>query len=133
MSKTGAGKALELLHSSGLLPRKRRVLLPASNHIVALPSAGDGLISPLGKKKLGVGNPAVALIAGDKSAAVGLVWVFYVIENVADGGAGVPALALVQRNNARGCQMDLPLFYEKKMERRLSGAPIDFMILLCSA
>ena len=65
-------------------------------------SASLGEVLPLGEKKLRVRDPAVALIAGDEPAAVRLVWIFNVVYDVADCRSYGPALAGMQRHDARG-------------------------------
>ena len=55
------------------------------NHIIPpAPSASLGKILPLGKSKLRIGNPAVALIAADEPAVVSLCRIFYIVYDVAD-------------------------------------------------
>ena len=50
------------------------------NHIVPpAPSAGSIEILPLGKSKLRIGNPAVALIAADELAVVGLCRILHIV------------------------------------------------------
>ena len=56
------------------------------NHIIlAAHSAGLLNVLILGEKKLGVGDPAVALPARNQPAAVRLLRIFGVVDDVADG------------------------------------------------
>ena len=94
------------------------------DHIIgpALP-AGPGLILPLGQQKLCIGAPAVTLIAGDQPAAVRLVRVLHIVNDVTDGLAHAPALAGVQGHNAGGCHDEsLPVILTLP-GRSISSAP----------
>lgn len=51
----------------------------------ALLPARGGLVLGLGKQELGVAGLLVALIGGDQFAALGLVWVFPVVQAVFEG------------------------------------------------
>ena len=74
------------------------------NHIIlAAHSAGLLNVLILGEKKLGVGDPAVALPARYQPAAVCLLRVFGVVDDVADGLSNRAAFAGVERHQARGC------------------------------
>ena len=74
------------------------------NHIIlAAHSAGLLNVLILGEKKLGVGDPAVALPARNQPAAVRLLWIFGVVDDVADGLSHRAAFAGVQGHQARGC------------------------------
>ena len=66
-------------------------------------SAGLLNVLILGEKKLGVGDPAVALPARNQPAAVRLLWIFGVVDDVADGLSHRAAFAGVERHQARGC------------------------------
>ena len=73
------------------------------NHIVpSAPSAGLGKILPLGKSKLRIGNPAVALIAADEPAVVGLCGIFNIVYDVTDRFTDRPAFAGMQRCYSSG-------------------------------
>ena len=73
------------------------------NHIISSPlSAGLGEVLPFCKMKLSIGNPAVALIAGDEPAAVRLFRVLYIANNVTDRCPHGPALAGVQGHDTGG-------------------------------
>ena len=73
------------------------------DHIVrAAHPAGAGGVGLLVQQELGVGHAAVALVAGDEPAVVGLVGIFYIVDDVADRLADRAALASVQRHNAGG-------------------------------
>ena len=61
--------------------------------ILAAHTAGAGHIGLLVQQELGVGHAAVALVAGDEPAVVGFVWIFYIVDNVADRLADRAALA----------------------------------------
>ena len=103
------GEAPGQLHaqSVGLLRRDlaRHKGLPqmVGDHIIlAAHPAGAGHIGLLVQQELRVGHAAVALVAGDEPAVVGFVWIFYIVDNVADGLADRAALAGVQRYDAGG-------------------------------
>ena len=71
------------------------------NHVIlATHPAGAGSVGLLVQQELGIGHAAIALIAGDEPAVVGLVWIFYIVDDVADGLADGAALASVQRHDA---------------------------------
>ena len=73
------------------------------DHIIGpAPPPGLGKVLPLGKQKLRVRDPAVALVAGDQSAAVRLVRVLHIVDDVLNGPAHGPAFASVQGHNAGG-------------------------------
>ena len=57
---------------------------------------------PLGQKKSCVRDPAVALVAGDQPAAVRLVWILHIVNDVSDSLAHSPTLAGVQGHDAGG-------------------------------
>ena len=79
------------------------------DHIIGpAPPAGPGLVLPLGKKKLRVSGPAVALVAGNQPAAVRLFWILYIVDDVTDSLTERPAFAGVQGHNERGGDMELP-------------------------
>lgn len=73
------------------------------DHIIRpAPSAGLGEVLPLGKQELRVRDPAVTLEAADQPAAVRLLRILYIVDDVLDGLAHRPALASVQGFNACG-------------------------------
>ena len=74
--------------------------------ILATHSAGLLDVLILGEKELGVGNPAVALPARYQPAAVRLLRIFGVVDNVADGLSHRAAFAGVQGHQARGCHAE---------------------------
>lgn len=71
--------------------------------ILAAHPAGLLNVLILGEKKLGVGDPAVALPARNQPAAVRLLRIFGVVDDVADGLSHRAAFAGVQGHQARGC------------------------------
>ena len=84
-------------------------------HIVRSPvPAGLGDILPLCKKKFSVCDPAVALVAGDKPAAVCLSWVLYIVQDVADRRPCRPALSGMQRHQAGGGDRKIPPSNKKR-------------------
>src|SRR5699024_6703946 len=86
------------------LPRAERLANMVGNYIIRTPdpSCGSDILA-LGQHELGVGYTAVALIAGDEPAVVGLLRVGHIVDNLADGTALGPALADMQRHDACGC------------------------------
>lgn len=64
--------------------------------------AGAGGVGLLVQQELSIGHAAVALIVGDEPAVIGLFWIFYIVDNVADCPADRAALAGVQRHDAGG-------------------------------
>ena len=71
--------------------------------ILAAHSAGLLDVLILGEKELGVGDPAVALPARNQPAAVRLLGIFGVVNDVADGLSHRAAFSGVQGHQARGC------------------------------
>ena len=61
--------------------------------------------SLIGEKKLGVGDSAVALPARNQPAAVRLLRIFGVVDDVADGLSHRAAFAGVQGHQACGCHV----------------------------
>ena len=76
--------------------------------ILAAHPAGLLNVLILGEKKLGVGDPAVALPARNQPAAVRLLRIFGVVDDSADGLSHRAAFAGVQRHQARGCHVGTP-------------------------
>ena len=76
--------------------------------ILAAHSAGLLDVLIFGEKKLGVGDPAVALPARNQPAAVRLLRIFGVVDDSADGLSHRAAFAGVQRHQARGCHVGTP-------------------------
>ena len=76
--------------------------------ILAAHSAGLLDVLIFGEKKLGVSDPAVALPACNQSAAVRLLRIFGVVNDVADGLSHRAAFAGVQGHQARGCHVGTP-------------------------
>ena len=74
--------------------------------ILAAHSAGLLDVLILGEKKLGIGDPAVALPARNQPAAVRLLRIFGVVNDVADGLSHRAAFAGVQGHQARGCHAE---------------------------
>ena len=73
--------------------------------ILAAHPAGLLNVLILGEKKLDVGDPAVALPACDQPAAVCLLRILGVVDDVADGLSHRAAFAGVQGHQARGCHV----------------------------
>src|SRR5699024_11896822 len=104
------GKAPGQLHAQPVgffrrdLARHKGLPQVVGDHVIlAAHTAGAGHIGLLVQQELGVGHAAVALVAGDEPAVVGLLWVGHIVNDLADGTALGPALANVQRHNACGC------------------------------
>ena len=74
--------------------------------ILAAHSAGLLDVLILGEKELGVGDPAVALLACYQPAAVRLLRIFGVVDDSADGLPHRAAFAGVERHQARGCHVE---------------------------
>ena len=75
--------------------------------------AGTGGVGLLVQQKLRIGHAAVTLVAGDEPAVVGLFWIFYIVDDVADRLANRAALAGVQRYNAGGGHVGVRLLSKK--------------------
>ena len=73
--------------------------------ILAAHSAGLLDVLIFGEKKLGVGDPAVALPACYQPAAVCLLRIFGVVDDSADGLSHRAAFAGVQRHQTCGCHV----------------------------
>src|SRR5699024_539102 len=88
----------------GDLPRAEGLANMVGDYIVRTtdPSGGSDILA-LCQHELDVGHTAVALVAGDEPAVVGLLWVGHIVNNLADGTALGPTLADMQRHNACGC------------------------------
>lgn len=103
------GEAPGQLHAQAVgflrrdLARHKGLPQVVGNHIVRTAHpAGAGGVGLLVQQELRVGHAAVALVAGDEPAVVGFVWIFYIVDNVADRLADRAALAGVQRYDAGG-------------------------------
>lgn len=103
------GEAPGQLHAQAVgflrrdLARHKGLPQVVGNHIVRTAHpAGAGGVGLLVQQKLRVSHAAVALVAGDEPAVVGLVWIFYIVDDVADGLADRATLAGVQRYDAGG-------------------------------
>ena len=94
----------------GDLPRAEGLADMVGDYIVrATDPPGSGNVLALGQHKLSVSHTAVALVAGDEPAVVCLLRIGHIVNNRADGSALGPALADVQRHDARGChEVSLP-------------------------
>ena len=111
------GEAPGQLHAQAVgflrrdLARHKGLPQVVGDHIVrtAHPASAGG-VGLLIKKELGVGHAAVALVAGDEFAVVGLFWIFYIVDDVADRLADRAALASVKRHDAGGGHNDFPSF-----------------------
>ena len=85
------------------------------DHIIgpALP-AGLGKVLAFGEQKLRIRNPAVALVAGNEPAAVRLVRILHVVDNVLNCSSHRPAFAGVQGYDTGGCDkitlLELPFY-----------------------
>lgn len=105
-----AAQAVGLLRCD--LPGDKGLADGVCYHIVpAAPSAGPGMVLPLGEKKFRTGNAAVTLVAGDQPAIIGFFGVLNIVDDIGDRFPGGPACAGVQGCNARcGDKMIPPLF-----------------------
>ena len=72
------------------------------DHVVPLFPPGDGLVLPLGVKKLRVGGFWVAFIGGDQLAALCLVWILGVVDAVCQTVGNRLALINVHGDDACG-------------------------------
>lgn len=87
----------------GNLTRSEGLSYLIGQHVIRSPmSAGLGGVLPLCKKELGVGDAAVALIAADEPAVVGLCRIFNIVYDVADRFTDRPAFAGMQRCYSSG-------------------------------
>ena len=64
------------------------------------------MLPPSAIIQIGVGDPAVTLPARNQPAAVRLLWIFGVVDDVADGLSHRAAFAGVERHQARGCHVE---------------------------
>ena len=96
------------------LARHKGLPQVVGNHIVCTAHpAGAGGIGLLIQQELRVGHAAVALVAGNEPAVVGLFWIFYIVDDVADRLADRAALASVQRHDAGGGHVGVRLLSKK--------------------
>ena len=85
------------------------------NHIILPPDpAGGGDVLALCQKELGVSGPAVAGKAGNEFAAVRLLRICHIVDDVADGTALRAAFANVQRHDARRSHVHKPPFKKRQ-------------------
>ena len=82
------------------------------DHVVPLLPPCDGLVLPLGVKKLRVGGFGVALIGGDQLAALCLVWILGVVDAVSQAVGNCLALINVHGDDACGRHGARPPFCE---------------------
>ena len=109
------------------LARHKGLPQVVGNHIVRTAHpAGAGGVGLLVQQKLRVSHAAVALVAGDEPAVVGLVWIFYIVDDVADGLADRAALAGVQRYNAGGGHVGSASYYNKFGQESRAASPAFF-------
>ena len=104
------GKPFGKLHSQpvgflgGDLTGTERLPDMIGNHIVFSPHPPGGRdVLALCQQKLSIGHPAVTFIAGNPFAVVCLLWVCYIIDDVADRLTFRAAFTDVQRHDACGC------------------------------
>ena len=116
----------------GNLPRTEGLANMVGNHIVCAPNPSGGSdILALCQHELGVGHMAVALIAGDEPAVVGLLRVGHIVNNRADGTTLGPTLADMQRHDACGCHYYDTSFERKQRPAKTDRCSIIFNIRLC--
>ena len=72
------------------------------DHVVPLLPPGDGLVLPLGVKKLRVGGFWVAFVGGDQLAALRLFWILGIVDAVSQAVGNRLALINVHGNDACG-------------------------------
>ena len=78
----------------GDLPRTEGLADMVGDHIVCAPdTSSGGDILALGQHEFGIGHTAVALVASDEPAVVGLLRIGHIVDNLADGTALGPTLA----------------------------------------
>ena len=78
----------------GDLPRTEGLTDMVGDHIICAPNpSGGGNILALGQHEFGIGHTAVALVASDEPAVVGLLRIGHIVDNLADGTALGPTLA----------------------------------------
>ena len=98
--------------------------------ILAAHPAGLLNVLILGEKKLGVGDPAVALPARNQPAAVRLLWIFGVVDDVTDCLSYGAAFAGVQGHQACGCHR---VFTSQQNKTACRSRPFHFIVYrICS-
>ena len=82
------------------------------DHVVPLISPGDGLVLPLGVKKLCVGGFGVAFVGGDQLTALRLIWILGIVDAVSQAVGNRLAVTDVHGNDACGRHGARPPFCE---------------------
>ena len=101
------------------------------DHIVlAAHSAGLLDVLILGEKKLGIGDPAVALPACYQPAAVCLLRIFGVVDDSADGLSHRATFAGVERHQACGCHVGHLLKKQNGLPKQTSFALFYFFCII---
>ncbi len=91
-----------------LAGRERLPYLIGQHIIRSPPPAGLGSVSLFGKKKFGISDPAITLVAADKPTTVRFFRVLHIVQDVADGCPYTPALAGMQGHDTGGCYFENP-------------------------
>ena len=73
------------------------------DHVVPLLPPGDGLVLPLGVKKLRVGGFRVAFVGGDQLAALRLFWILGIVDAVSQAVGNRLAVTDVHGDNTGRC------------------------------
>lgn len=78
----------------GDLPRAEGLANMVGDHNIRTPDPSDGGdLLALCKHKLGANHTAVALIAGDEPAVIGLLWVSHIVDYLGDGTVSLCQIA----------------------------------------
>ena len=82
------------------------------DHVMPLLPPCDGLVLPLGVKKLRISGFGVALIGGDQLAALRLIWILGIVDAVSQAVGNRLAVTDVHGNDACGRHGARPPFCE---------------------
>ena len=115
----------------GDLARHKGLPHMIGNHIILPPDpASGGDVLALCQKELGVSGPAIAGKTGNELAAVCLLWICHIVDDVADGTALRAAFANVQRHDAGRSHVHKPPFKKRQPFLAVRKFVFDFYVAL---